>query len=62
MISQVDSGYPHDGRADTNPYPHACHADKDSYPHDSNYQDTYRHNGRAYSLSLSDNVESPPVC
>ena len=34
----LDSGYPHDGRADKNPYPHDCRADKDSYPHDSNNQ------------------------
>ena len=34
----IDSGYPHDGRADKNPYPHDCRADKDSYPHDSNNQ------------------------
>ena len=34
----VDSGYPHDGRADKNPYPHDCRADKDSYLHDSNNQ------------------------
>ena len=34
----LDSGYPHDGRADKNPYPHDCCADKDSYPHDSNNQ------------------------
>ena len=34
----LDSGYPHDGRADKNPYPHDRRADKDSYPHDSNNQ------------------------
>ena len=34
----MDSGYPHDGRADKNPYPHDRRADKDSYPHDSNNQ------------------------
>ena len=34
----IDSGYPHDGRADKNPYPHDRRADKDSYPHDSNNQ------------------------
>ena len=36
--SDVDSGYPHDGRANKNPYPHDRRADKDSYPHDSNNQ------------------------
>ena len=35
---EMDSGYPHDGRADKNPYPHDRRADKDSYPHDSNNQ------------------------
>ena len=34
----IDSGYPHDGRADKNPYPHDRRADKDSYPHDSKNQ------------------------
>ena len=34
----LDSGYPHDGRADKNPYPHDRRADKNSYPHDSNNQ------------------------
>ena len=34
----LDSGYPHDGRADKNPYPHDRRADKDAYPHDSNNQ------------------------
>ena len=42
-IRNLDSGYPHDGRADNcltdkNPYPHDRRADKDSYPHDSNNQ------------------------
>ena len=30
----IDSGYPHDGRADKNPYRHDGCADKDSYRHD----------------------------
>ena len=34
----MDSGNPHDGRADKNPYPHDRRADKDSYRHDSNNQ------------------------
>ena len=34
----MDSGYPHDDRADKNPYPHDRRADKDSYPYDSNNQ------------------------
>ena len=37
-ISNIDSGYPHDGRADKNPYPHDRCANKDSYPHGSNNQ------------------------
>ena len=37
-VFELDSGYPHDGRADKNPYPHDRRADKDSYPHDSNNQ------------------------
>ena len=35
---RINSGYPHDGRADKNPYPHDRRADNDSYPHDSNNQ------------------------
>ena len=35
---KLDSGYPHDSRADRNPYPHDRRADKDSYQHDSNNQ------------------------
>ena len=34
----LDSGYPHDGRADKKPYPHDRWADNDSYPHNSNNQ------------------------
>ena len=30
----IDTGYPHDGRADKESYPHDGRADKDSYPHD----------------------------
>ena len=30
----IDTGYPHDGRADKDSYPHDRRADKDSYPHD----------------------------
>ena len=30
----VDTGYPHDGRAGKDSYPHDGRADKDSYPHD----------------------------
>ena len=29
----MDTGYPHDGRADKDSYPHDGRADKDSYPH-----------------------------
>ena len=34
----LDSGNPHDGRADKNPYPQDRRAGKDSYPHDSDNQ------------------------
>ena len=39
-----DTGYPHDGRADTDSYPHDRRADKDSYPHDRRAdKDSYPH-------------------
>ena len=38
LVLILDSGYPHDGRADKNPYPHDRRANKDSYPHDSKNQ------------------------
>ena len=31
---EIDTGYPHDGRADKYSYSHDGRADKDSYPHD----------------------------
>ena len=34
----MDTGYPHDGRADKDTYPHDGRADKDSYPHDRHKQ------------------------
>ena len=34
----IDTGYPHDGRADKDSYPHDGRADKDSYPHDRHNQ------------------------
>ena len=40
----LDTGYPHDGRADKNSYPHDGRADKDSYPHDGRAdKDSYPH-------------------
>ena len=40
----MDTGYPHDGRADKNSYPHDGRADKDSYPHDGRAdKDSYPH-------------------
>ena len=40
----LDTGYPHDGRADKNSYPHDGRADKDSYPHDRRAnKDSYPH-------------------
>ena len=38
VSDEIDSGYPHDGRADKNHYPHDRGADKDSYPHDNKNQ------------------------
>ena len=38
VVNAVDTGYPHDGRADKGSYPHDCFADKDSYPHDRHNQ------------------------
>ena len=37
-LYNLDSGYPHDSRANKNPYPHGRRADKDSYPQNSNNQ------------------------
>ena len=40
----VDTGYPHDGRADKDSYPHDGCADKDSYPHNRRAdKDSYPH-------------------
>ena len=36
--NNIDTGYPHEGRADKDSYPHDRHADKDSYPHDRHKQ------------------------
>ena len=40
-IIYLDTGYPHDGRADKDSYPHDGRADKDSYPHDRHNQMHY---------------------
>ena len=34
----VDTGYPHNSRADKDSYPHDGRADEDSYPHDRHNQ------------------------
>ena len=40
----LDTGYPHDSRADKDSYPHDGRADKDSYPHDRRAdKDSYPH-------------------
>ena len=40
----LDTGYPHDGRADKYSYLHDGCADKDSYPHDGRAdKDSYPH-------------------
>ena len=49
MPLSVDTGYPHDGRANKDSYPHDGRADKDSYPHD----------GRADKDSLSARQAQP---
>ena len=38
VADRLDTGYPHDGRADKDSYPHDGRADKDSYPHDRHNQ------------------------
>ena len=35
---KLDTGYPHDGRADKDSYPHDGRADKNSYPHDGRHR------------------------
>ena len=35
---RMDTGYPHDGRADKDSYSHDGRANKDSYPHDRHNQ------------------------
>ena len=34
MAAKIDTGYPHDGRADNTAYWHDPRADKRRYPHD----------------------------
>ena len=44
----LDTGYPHNGRADKDSYTHDGRADKDSYPHDGRTdKDSFPHDGRA---------------
>ena len=44
FLEFIDTGYPHDGRADKNSYLHDGRADKDSYPHDGRAdKDSYPH-------------------
>ena len=50
---KLDSGYPHDGRADKNPYPHDRRADKNPYPHDRRAdKDSYPHDGNNQCIIL----------
>ena len=50
----VDTGYPHDGRADKDSYPHDGRADKDSYPHDGLAdKDSYPHDRHNQYIMLS---------
>ena len=51
---KVDTGYPHDGRADKDSYPHDGRADKDSYPHDGRAdKDSYPHDRHNQYIMLS---------
>ena len=50
----IDTGYPHDGRADKDSYPHDRRADKDSYPHDRrDDKDSYPHDRHNQCIMLS---------
>ena len=50
----LDTGYPHDGRADKDSYPHDGRADKDSYPHgDRADKDSYPHDRHNQYIMLS---------
>ena len=51
---KLDTGYPHDGRADKYSYPHDGRADKDSYPHDGRAdKDSYPHDRHNLYIMLS---------
>ena len=51
---RVDTGYPHDSRADKDSYPHDGRADTDSYPHDSRAdKDSYPHDRHNQYIMLS---------
>ena len=50
----LDTGYPHDGRADKDSYPHDGRADKDSYPHDGRAdKNPYPHDRHKQCIMLS---------
>ena len=50
----IDTGYPHDDRADKDSYPHDGRADKDSYPHDGRAdKDSYPHDMHNQCIMLS---------
>ena len=52
--SSLDTGYPHDGRADKDSYPHDGRADKDSYPHNGRAdKDSYPHDRHNQYIILS---------
>ena len=49
----LDTGYPHDGRANKDSYPHDGRADKDSYPHDGRAdKNPYRHDRHMQSFNM----------
>ena len=50
----MDTGYPHEGRADKDSYPHDGRADKDSYPHDGRVdKNSYPHDRHNQCIMLS---------
>ena len=50
----IDTGYPHDGRADKDSCPHDGRADKDSYPHDGRAdKNPYPHDRHKQCIRLS---------
>ena len=54
LSDKIDTGYPHDGRADKDSYPHDRRADKDSYPHDRRAdKDSYPHDRHNQYITIT---------